>query len=75
MLQDAATKGRVRSGGQRTRELPDARHAVAEVVELVNTVVHTLHVLEDVRPGVDRSADRRQVPGLQEQGEMQMSAL
>ena len=38
--------------------------AVPQEVELVNAVVHALHVLEDVGPRVGRGAERGHVAGL-----------
>ena len=46
------------------KETTNAHLTAAEEVELVDAIVHALHVLEDIGPGVRRRTKGRQVAGL-----------
>ena len=46
------------------KETTKAHLTAAEEVELVDAIVHALHVLEDIGPGVRRRTKGRQVAGL-----------
>ena len=46
------------------KETTNAHLTAAQEVKLVDAIVHALHVLEDIGPGVRRRAKGRQVAGL-----------
>eukprot|EP00293_Proteomonas_sulcata_P017249 CAMPEP_0184310886 /NCGR_PEP_ID=MMETSP1049-20130417/35739_1 /TAXON_ID=77928 /ORGANISM="Proteomonas sulcata, Strain CCMP704" /LENGTH=110 /DNA_ID=CAMNT_0026625659 /DNA_START=237 /DNA_END=565 /DNA_ORIENTATION=- len=57
-----ATRGKLNNLVQKgTSEVVDTLDPVAEEVKLLNAIVHSLHVLEDVRPGVRTGAEGRHV--------------